>query len=393
MTQSSIEDRVSLVDRARNILFAPGAEWARIDAERATIRSIYVPYVLVLAAVGPLAMLIGGQVFGYGVLGVHVRPTLMSGLVTAVVGYGLALAAVFVLALVIEALASSFDGTRDRIQALKVAAYASTAAWLAGVFQIFPQLSVLSILGLYSLYLLYLGLPVLMKAPADKALGYTVVTVIVAIVLWMAIGALTTAVTGNLMRGANLGGALGSSSASVTLPSGERVETRGLEEAARRMEEAGNRIAEGRTMPVAAPGDLAALLPASVGGLSRVSQESSQSGVEGMSASTAEATYESGGARITLTITDLGDMAALGNLAGALGVQSSRENDDGYERIGRVDGRMTTESWSRSARSGQYGVMVADRVQVQAEGSNVDMDAIKSAVNGVDFRRIERLVR
>ena len=29
--------------------------------------------------------------------------------------------------------------------------------------------------------------------------------------------------------------------------------------------------------------------------------------------------------------------------------------------------------------------MVADRVQVLARGSNVDMDAIKAAVNGVDF--------
>ena len=82
----------------------------------------------------------------------------------------------------------------------------------------------------------------------------------------------------------------------------------------------------------------------------------------------AEAVYESGDGRITLTVTDLGDMAALGNLAGALGVQSSRENDDGYERIGRVDGRMTTELWSRSSREGEYGVMVADRVQVLARG-------------------------
>ena len=393
MTQSPIEGQASLVDRARNILFSPRAEWARIDGERATVRSIYVPYVLALAAIGPLAMLIGGQVFGYGAFGVHFRPTLISGLVTAVVGYGLALAGVFVLALVIEALASSFGGTRDRIQALKVAAYASTAAWLAGIFQIFPQLAMLGILGLYSLYLLYLGLPVLMKAPADKALGYTVVTVIVAIVLWIVIGALTTAVTGTLTRGANMGGAFGSGAATVTLPGGERVETRGLEDAARRMEEASARIAEGRTTPVAAPADLAALLPASVAGLNRVSLESETSGVEGMSASAAEAVYERGDARITLTVADLGDMAVLGNLAGALGVLSSREDDDGYERIGRVDGRMTKESWNRLSRQGEYSVMVADRMQVQAEGSNVDMDDLRAAVNGVDFRRLERMAR
>lgn len=393
MTEPLIEGRSSLMTRVKNILLTPKSEWARIDAEPATVRSIYVPYVLLLAAIGPLAMLIGGQVFGYGAFGVHFRPTLAAGLITATVGYGLALIGVFVLALVIEALAPSFGGTKDRVQALKVAAYSSTAAWLAGVFQILPQLAVLGILGLYSLYLLYLGLPVLMKAPKEKALGYTVVTVIVAIVLWIVIGALTTAVTGTLTRGANMGGAFGAGAATVTLPGGERVETRGLEEAARRMEAASARMAEGRSMPVAAPADLAALLPASVAGLSRVSVESETSGVEGMSASAAEAVYGNGDARITLTIADLGDMAVLGNLAGALGVQSSREDDDGYERVGRIDGRMTTESWSRSSRQGEYSVMVADRAQVQAEGSNVDMDAIKRAVNSVDFRRLERLVR
>ena len=41
----------------------------------------------------------------------------------------------------------------------------------------------LGILGVYSLYLLYLGLPVLMKSPKEKALGYTLVVVLAAIVL------------------------------------------------------------------------------------------------------------------------------------------------------------------------------------------------------------------
>src|SRR5690606_5102394 len=156
-------------------------------------------------------------------------------------------------------------------------------------------------------------------------------------------------------------GAYGAGAATVTLPGGERVETRGLEEAARRMEEASNRIAEGRATPVAAPADLAALPPASDAGPTRVTVDTQTSSVEDITASEPDAVCESGDARITLSIADLGDMAALGNLAGALGVQSSRENEDGYERVGRVDGRMTTESWTRSSRQGEYSVMVADR--------------------------------
>jgi hypothetical protein len=99
------------------------------------------------------------------------------------VGYVLTLIGVYVLALIIDGLAPSFDGTKNQIQALKVAAYSATAGWLAGVFALIPGLRILGILGLYSLYLLYLGLPVLMKAPKEKALGYTVVVIVAAVVL------------------------------------------------------------------------------------------------------------------------------------------------------------------------------------------------------------------
>ena len=51
-----------------------------------------------------------------------------------------------------------------------------------------PGPRILGILGLYSIYLLYLGLPVLMKAPAEKAGGYTVAVVVAAIVLFFVIG-------------------------------------------------------------------------------------------------------------------------------------------------------------------------------------------------------------
>jgi hypothetical protein len=106
------------------------------------------------------------------------------------------LAGVFILTLVIDALAPSFGGQKNQTQALKVAVYSSTAMWVAGVFNVFPSLSVLGILGLYSLYLLFLGLPVLMKAPQDKALGYTIVVVLGALVIYIVVGALAAQVAG-----------------------------------------------------------------------------------------------------------------------------------------------------------------------------------------------------
>jgi hypothetical protein len=56
--------------------------------------------------------------------------------------------------------------------ALKLAAYAHTPAWLAGIFLLVPGLSVLAILGLYGVYLLWSGLPPLMHAPPETTLAY-----------------------------------------------------------------------------------------------------------------------------------------------------------------------------------------------------------------------------
>lgn len=184
-----------VIQRAKDILLKPKETWPVIAAEPATTQSIYVPYVVLLAAIGPVAQFIGGQVFGITLLGVTYHPPLAAALVSAVLGYGLTLATVFLLALVIDGLAPSFGGQKDQIQALKVAAYSGTAGWIAGIFGIVPALAILAIVGLYSLYLLYLGLPVLMKVPQDKAIGYTVVVVIVAIVLFLIIGAIVGALT------------------------------------------------------------------------------------------------------------------------------------------------------------------------------------------------------
>ena len=185
-----------LVDRVKNILLTPRTEWPRIDAEPATESGIFKSYVMILAAIGPVAALIGQQLVGYSGYGISYKPTLAFSLGTAIFSYALSLAAIWVLAKIINWLAPTFGGTSDSLKALKVAAYAWTPAFLAGIFQLIPALSILGLAGLYSLYLLYLGLPVLMKASAEKAVGYTVAVCVGAILLWLLVGILTVALVG-----------------------------------------------------------------------------------------------------------------------------------------------------------------------------------------------------
>ena len=188
---------MNLVDRVKRILLSPRTEWEVIDAEQTTPAALYTGYIAPLAAIGPIAQLIGSTIFGIPLplMGTY-RVPLGSALTGAIIGYVLTLVGTYVLALIIDALAPTFDGQRNQIQALKVAAYSSTAAWVAGIFALIPGLRLLGILGLYSLYLLYLGLPVLQKTPREKALPYTAVVVLAAIVLFMIVGLIAGRFTG-----------------------------------------------------------------------------------------------------------------------------------------------------------------------------------------------------
>jgi hypothetical protein len=78
---------------------------------------------------------------------------------------------------------------------LKVAVFSYTAVWVGGIFHILPYLSFLAaLIGIYSLVLLYMGLKRVKTVPDDKMIGYFVVVIVAAIVLYIVIGAIITAV-------------------------------------------------------------------------------------------------------------------------------------------------------------------------------------------------------
>jgi Yip1 domain len=182
---------MSLIECTKQMLLHPKAQWEIIASEPASTAALYTRVVMPLAAIGPVATLIGWSVLGVPIpLAGTYRVPLAVGFTSVALRYVLGLGAVFVLAMIIDALAPSFGGQRSQVQALKVATFSSTAAWLAGIFSLIPSLNELGMLGLYSLYLLYAGLPIVMKAPADRALGYTIVVIVCAVVLFFVIRAI-----------------------------------------------------------------------------------------------------------------------------------------------------------------------------------------------------------
>ena len=159
-----------LVERARRMLANPRDEWIRIACEPATVQSLYTNWVMILAAIGPVALLLA-----------------MHPLQVAVAQYVRSLITTFVLALVVDALAPSFGGTKDFTASLKLTAYSYTAAWVAGAFNLLGTLGDIVILlaTLYTLYAFLVGAPVLHRSSPDKAVPFTLVVVACGVALFL----------------------------------------------------------------------------------------------------------------------------------------------------------------------------------------------------------------
>ncbi len=183
---------MNITDRIKGILLRPKEEWQTIAGETTSIADLYKNYIILLAAIGPVASFIGMSLIGVSLpMGGAYRVSIITGIMSAIIRYILTLASVYILALIIDALAPTFSGEKNFNQALKLATYSYIPGWLVGIFALIPVLGILGILGLYGIYLLYLGLPVLMKSPKEKTTGYTIAIIIAAIVIFVVISAIS----------------------------------------------------------------------------------------------------------------------------------------------------------------------------------------------------------
>jgi hypothetical protein len=198
---------MAIVQRIKAICLKPKEEWPVIAGETSSTADLFKNYALPLVAIGTIAGFIGMSVIGINIPTIGTfRTPFVSGLIGAVVRIVLALAGVYVLALIIDALAPKFGGEKSSAQALKLAVYSFTPGWVAAVLTILPMLGALAgLVGLYGVYLLYLGLPILMKCPKEKAVTYTLVVVACAIGVSLVIGLVAGGVMGGMGAGVGVG--------------------------------------------------------------------------------------------------------------------------------------------------------------------------------------------
>jgi Yip1 domain len=438
-----------LLSRVKNIVLSPNAEWPVIAPEPTTASQLFVGYVMPLALLAALMGFLRMSVLGFSsAFGSSFRMPISSGLTYTVMTLVFALIGVFLVGLIINALAPTFAGTKDQRQALKVAAYSLTPAMLSSVLALSPILATLMQLlaGLYGIYVLYLGLPVLMQSPKEKAFGYTASVVICTILVGILFAILSTVAhiggartgllgTSGADRAAEQAAARDQGAATIGNVLGNALGTdakgkAGLTAALSNLAKAGEDsqaqssnaaansapadAAQNAQSPISAAGGLLtalggalggprrvdtvdfktleSMLPASLPGMKRTQAEGENQGAVGVKTSSAKADYAgNNGAGVHIEIADISGVAGLMDLAGGLIQNTTSESDSGFEKDVAIGGRTVHEKYDARNKQGDLSIVLAKRFSVDVSGNGVGMDSLEQSLSQIDLARLESM--
>jgi len=415
-------DLNKIIGRAKAIITSPRTEWPTIAAEPDTVSGLFTGYIMILAAIPAIVRFLSLSIIGVGVgfFGAF-RMGFGYGLSWGIALYVLSLIGIYISALVVDALAPSFGGEKNQVQALKVVAYSYTSYWVASIAGIVPVLGWLIALAgvLYSIYLLNMGLPYTMKCPPEKSIGYTAVSIIVSIVIAFVVNAVVGSIVG-LGFGMSRGFGPFSRTPSSITHSGEfaagstgaklQAYADTLEKASKQMEAAqksgdstaqsnavgamiGAALGSNGKVESLAPDRIKPFLPDTLAGLKRTQMQVERNGAMGMQVSTGKATYSDGAQHsLSLQVSDTGSLKGLvGFAAGWAGVEQDSETDTGYDKTYKSGGQLVHEKWDNKSQYGEYGVVVADRFAVTVSGNAANIDELKAAVNSIDLSGLAAL--
>ncbi|MFN7953746.1 MAG: Yip1 family protein [bacterium] len=418
-----------LVARAKNITLSPETEWPVIAAEPATIGGLYAGYVAVLAAIGPVAGLVGTALWGVRVplLGT-VRPPVTT-LVAQLIGtYLLALAMTYVVSWLVNQFAPKYGGQKDSVQAFKTAAYCFTPVWVVGALRILPGLGFLAfaaaiVAAVYAFRILRLGLQHTMKADAARAGSYAGLVVVAAIAIDIALSLMVGGAT--FAKRAFTEPSRGTTESEEAAPSADSARSEHadpasplgkLEAWSQKMEKAGKRmeaaekagdteaqtkalgevmgalLGGGDQVEALAADKIKTFLPETLAGRARKEFSAERNAAMGIQIAEAKASYANDeGETWQLQITDTGSTKGIMMFAGWAMLQQERQTDRGYEKSYKSDGRLIHEKWDTESHDGEYAVVVANRFVVTVSGTAPSIDALKEAVGGVDLNGLEAL--
>jgi Yip1 domain len=178
------------LSNAKDVLMSENAEWTRVMAVENDKQSL-LRYGMVLITIAYVLIFLFSLMSPSG-MGGFVAFSTTYVIAMVVVEFVIGIASLYFIPMILAALAPSFGGKNDSMNALKLFVFAGTPSWIGMALSKIPYLGVLIMIAgaVYAIYLFWQHVAEAMSIPADKKVGYVVVSILVLAVIYIVIGAI-----------------------------------------------------------------------------------------------------------------------------------------------------------------------------------------------------------
>ncbi|NVK21234.1 MAG: DUF1282 family protein [Kangiellaceae bacterium] len=161
-----------------NVLYNPIETWPKIEKKNFTITQIYLRFLLIMAAIPPIAAYIGAVYIGWRVgFEEPVKLTWQSALLISVSAYIAILVGMYVFARLVHWMAQTYKSEATVADAFALVSYSCVPLFLVSIFSAYPLLWLNTMLTLVAaalaIRILFIGTPVMMKIDQDRGFLFT----------------------------------------------------------------------------------------------------------------------------------------------------------------------------------------------------------------------------
>ncbi len=179
------------------LMYHPKEEWAEIKKENYSVSHVYFSHLIFLAALPPLALLIGTTQVGWSLSGTsYIKLTMDSAIPIAVAFYFALLVGVWFMAYCVHWMEKTFGADASMERCIVFTVFTSTPMFFAGLAGLLPILwldfFVVLAAVVYTVYLLYIGVPIFMDIPEER--GFIFASSILTVGLCVLVGMMAVTV-------------------------------------------------------------------------------------------------------------------------------------------------------------------------------------------------------
>jgi len=162
-----------IVHRIRSFILSPSQEWEKIAQEKVTKKSLVIQYIIPVILFSSL-LIFAGRILNWE------DHSAGNGALAVLSFFLITFFTLYLSAFIINELLPKFDTHKNLNRTFKLMIFSSLPALIAyGISSFHPQMGFLNYVSLYSIVLYWRGIKPLLGIPADKLIGFALISLLI----------------------------------------------------------------------------------------------------------------------------------------------------------------------------------------------------------------------